>query len=39
MTALLQGKSIIVYGAGGGIRRGVAGTFAAEGASLYLSPE
>ena len=37
MTALLQGKNIIVYGAGGGIGRGVARTFAAEGANLYLT--
>lgn len=37
MTPLLQGKNIIVYGAGGGIGRGVARTFAREGANLYLT--
>jgi NAD(P)-dependent dehydrogenase (short-subunit alcohol dehydrogenase family) len=37
MTALLQGKNIVVYGAGGGIGRGIAGTFAREGANLYLA--
>jgi NAD(P)-dependent dehydrogenase (short-subunit alcohol dehydrogenase family) len=37
MTPLLQGKNIIVYGAGGGIGRGVARTFAREGANLFLT--
>jgi NAD(P)-dependent dehydrogenase (short-subunit alcohol dehydrogenase family) len=37
MTALLQGKNIIIYGAGGAIGRGVARTFAAEGANLHLA--
>src|SRR5881227_166024 len=37
MTALLQGKNIIIYGAGGGVGRGVARTFAAEGANLHLA--
>jgi NAD(P)-dependent dehydrogenase (short-subunit alcohol dehydrogenase family) len=37
MSALLEGKNTIVYGAGGGIGRGVAATFAREGANLYLT--
>lgn len=37
MSTLLQGKTIIVYGAGGGIGRGVAATFAREGANLHLT--
>ena len=37
MTPLLQGKNIIIYGAGGGVGRGVARTFAAEGANLHLA--
>jgi len=37
MTRLLQGKNIIIYGAGGAIGRGVARTFAAEGANLHLA--
>jgi NAD(P)-dependent dehydrogenase (short-subunit alcohol dehydrogenase family) len=37
MTPLLQGKHVVVYGAGGGIGRGVAATFAREGANLYLT--
>jgi NAD(P)-dependent dehydrogenase (short-subunit alcohol dehydrogenase family) len=37
MTALLQDKNIVLYGAGGGIGRGVARTFAREGARLFLA--
>jgi NAD(P)-dependent dehydrogenase (short-subunit alcohol dehydrogenase family) len=37
MTLLLQGKNIIVYGAGGGIGGGVARTFAREGARVFLA--
>ena len=37
MTPLLNGKNVILYGAGGGIGRGVASTFACEGANLYLT--
>jgi NAD(P)-dependent dehydrogenase (short-subunit alcohol dehydrogenase family) len=37
MTPLLQGKNIIIYGAGGGVGRGVARTFADEGARLFLA--
>src|SRR5216684_4411379 len=36
MTELLEGKTAIVYGAGGGIGGGVARTFAREGASVFL---
>src|SRR3954471_7377632 len=36
MTALLEGKTAIIYGAGGGLGRGVARTFAREGATLHL---
>jgi NAD(P)-dependent dehydrogenase (short-subunit alcohol dehydrogenase family) len=36
MTALLEGKTAIIYGAGGGLGRGVARTFAREGAALHL---
>jgi NAD(P)-dependent dehydrogenase (short-subunit alcohol dehydrogenase family) len=37
MTALLTAKNIVIYGAGGGIGRGMAQTFAREGANLYLA--
>ena len=37
MTPLLQDKNIVIYGAGGGIGRGVARTFAREGARLFLA--
>ncbi|MEV6979947.1 SDR family oxidoreductase [Sphaerisporangium sp. NPDC051017] len=37
MTQLLQDKNVIIYGAGGGIGRGVALTFAQEGARLFLA--
>lgn len=37
MTRLLEGKNAIIYGAGGGIGRGVARTFAREGARLFLA--
>lgn len=37
MEPLLQGKNAIVYGAGGGIGRGVARTFAREGARVFLA--
>ncbi|HEY1538276.1 MAG TPA: SDR family oxidoreductase [Solirubrobacteraceae bacterium] len=37
MTPLLQGKNIVVYGAGGGLGRGVSRTFAAEGARVFLA--
>src|SRR5262252_6042283 len=36
MGQLLTGKSTIVYGGGGGIGGGVAKTFAAEGARVFL---
>jgi NAD(P)-dependent dehydrogenase (short-subunit alcohol dehydrogenase family) len=42
MTSLLSDKVAIIYGAGGGIGRGVAHTFAREGATVHLvgrSPE
>jgi NAD(P)-dependent dehydrogenase (short-subunit alcohol dehydrogenase family) len=37
MTPLLQDRNIVIYGAGGGIGRGIASTFAREGANLYLA--
>jgi 3-oxoacyl-[acyl-carrier protein] reductase len=37
MTRLLEGKNAIIYGAGGGIGRGVARTFAREGARVFLA--
>ncbi|RCG29065.1 SDR family NAD(P)-dependent oxidoreductase [Sphaerisporangium album] len=37
MTQLLQDKNVIIYGAGGGIGRGVARTFAQEGARVFLA--
>lgn len=37
MTSLLQGKNVIIYGAGGAVGRGVAQTFAREGARLFLA--
>jgi NAD(P)-dependent dehydrogenase (short-subunit alcohol dehydrogenase family) len=37
MTALLEGKTAIVYGGGGGIGGGVARTFAREGARVFLA--
>lgn len=37
MTPLLTSKNIVIYGAGGGIGRGVTATFAREGANLYLT--
>src|SRR6267378_4312857 len=36
MTELLEGKTAIIYGGGGGIGSGVARTFAREGASVFL---
>ena len=36
-TALLQGKSAIVYGAGGGVGRFVSKAFAREGATVFLA--
>jgi NAD(P)-dependent dehydrogenase (short-subunit alcohol dehydrogenase family) len=36
MTELLEGKTAVIYGAGGGIGGGVARTFAREGASVFL---
>jgi NAD(P)-dependent dehydrogenase (short-subunit alcohol dehydrogenase family) len=37
MTMLLKGKSAIIYGASGGVGRVVAGTFAREGATVFLA--
>jgi NAD(P)-dependent dehydrogenase (short-subunit alcohol dehydrogenase family) len=37
MTELLEGKTAIIYGAGGGIGGGVARTFAREGAKVFLA--
>ncbi len=37
MEPLLAGKNAIIYGAGGGIGRGVARTFAREGARVFLA--
>src|SRR5579883_538832 len=37
MTKLLEGKTAIIYGAGGGIGGGVARTFAREGALVFLT--
>jgi NAD(P)-dependent dehydrogenase (short-subunit alcohol dehydrogenase family) len=37
MTRRLEGKNAIIYGAGGGIGRGVARTFAREGARVFLA--
>jgi shikimate 5-dehydrogenase len=37
MTALLTEKNVVIYGAGGGIGRGMAQTFAREGANLHLA--
>jgi NADP-dependent 3-hydroxy acid dehydrogenase YdfG len=37
MTGLLENKTAIVYGAGGGIGGGVARTFAKEGATVFLA--
>ena len=36
MTELLEGKTAIIYGGGGGIGGGVARTFAREGAKVFL---
>src|SRR5439155_26706659 len=36
MTELLEGKTAIIYGGGGGIGGGVARTFAREGARVFL---
>jgi NAD(P)-dependent dehydrogenase (short-subunit alcohol dehydrogenase family) len=36
MTRLLEGKTAVIYGAGGGIGGGVARTFAREGATVHL---
>src|SRR2546423_9683546 len=36
MTELLEGKTAIIYGGGGGIGGGVARTFAREGATVFL---
>jgi NAD(P)-dependent dehydrogenase (short-subunit alcohol dehydrogenase family) len=36
MSGLLEGKNAVIYGAGGGLGSGVARTFAAEGARVYL---
>ncbi len=37
MTDLLEGKTAIIYGGGGGIGGGVARTFAREGARVFLA--
>src|SRR3984893_17924139 len=37
MTGLLEGKTAIIYGGGGGIGGGVALTFAREGAKVFLA--
>jgi NAD(P)-dependent dehydrogenase (short-subunit alcohol dehydrogenase family) len=37
MSDLLQGKNIVIYGAGGRLGRGIATTFAGEGANLFLA--
>jgi len=37
MTELLEGKTAIIYGGGGGIGSGVARTFAREGARVFLA--
>ena len=37
MAGLLDGKNAIIYGGGGGIGRGVARTFAREGATVFLA--
>jgi NAD(P)-dependent dehydrogenase (short-subunit alcohol dehydrogenase family) len=37
MTELLEGRTAIIYGGGGGIGGGVARTFAREGASVFLA--
>jgi NAD(P)-dependent dehydrogenase (short-subunit alcohol dehydrogenase family) len=37
MTELLEGKTAIIYGGGGGIGAGVARTFAREGAKVFLA--
>jgi NAD(P)-dependent dehydrogenase (short-subunit alcohol dehydrogenase family) len=37
MTALLLDKNIVIYGAGGGMGRGIAETFARQGARLFLT--
>jgi NAD(P)-dependent dehydrogenase (short-subunit alcohol dehydrogenase family) len=37
MERLLEGKNAVIYGAGGGIGRGVARTFAREGARVFLA--
>lgn len=36
MTGILEGKTAIIYGGGGGIGSGVARTFAREGATIFL---
>jgi 3-oxoacyl-[acyl-carrier protein] reductase len=36
MTSLLEGKTAIIYGGGGGIGGGVARTFAREGARVFI---
>ena len=36
MTSLLESKTAIIYGAGGGLGRAVARTFAREGAQVHL---
>ena len=38
MTQLLEGKNAIIYGGGGHLGRGVARTFAHEGATVFLAP-
>src|SRR5690242_21954712 len=37
MTGILEGKTAIIYGGGGGIGGGVARTFAREGARVFLA--